>query len=71
MVEEVIEKDIRPELQKHGGDLQLVDIDGNNVVIKLMGTCSGCEMSWMTLKNMVESKLREKVSEELVAVEDK
>jgi NifU-like protein len=71
MVEEVIEKDIRPELQKHGGDLELVDIDGNNVIIKLMGACSGCEMNWMTLKNMVESTLREKVSDELVAVEEK
>ncbi|MFC1537432.1 Fe-S cluster assembly protein NifU [Gemmatimonadota bacterium] len=71
MVEEVIEKDIRPQLQKHGGDLKLIDIDGNNVIIELMGACSGCEMNWMTLKNMVESTLREKVSDELVAVEDK
>ena len=71
LVEEVIEKEIRPELKKHGGDLELVDIDGNNVVIRLKGACSGCEMTWFTLKGVIESKLREKVSDELVAVEDK
>ncbi len=71
LVEEVIEKEIRPELKKHGGDLELVDIDGNNVVVKLQGACSGCEMTWFTLKGLIESKLREKVSDELVAVEDK
>ena len=70
-MEELIEKEIRPELQKHGGDLDLVDIDGNDVVVRMKGACSGCEMTWMTLKNMVESKLREKISEDLVAVEEK
>ncbi|MBN2288298.1 MAG: Fe-S cluster assembly protein NifU [Candidatus Glassbacteria bacterium] len=71
LVEEVIEKEIRPEMAKHGGDLELVDIDGNNVVVKLQGACAKCEMTWFTLKGLIESKLREKVSEELVAVEEK
>jgi NifU-like protein len=62
----VIEKDIRPILAKDGGDCELVDVDGNEVIIRFKGHCNGCAFSNMTLVSVVQKKLREKVSESLV-----
>lgn len=64
MIQEVIQKEIRPLLQADGGDLELVDVDGNRVIVSLRGMCTGCLMSDVTVKN-IEKKLRELVSEEL------
>ncbi|MBU3912304.1 MAG: NifU family protein [Candidatus Omnitrophica bacterium] len=61
-VEKAIEK-IRPFLQKDGGDIELVDITGNVVKVRLKGACSGCPMSHMTLKQGVEKALKEDVPE--------
>lgn len=57
----VIEQEISPQLQKDGGDIELVDIKGDVVQVKLVGVCSACKNASMTLKNFVESVLREKI----------
>ena len=60
-VAEVLDK-IRPFLQRDGGDVQLIDVQENGVVkVKLVGACSGCPMSTMTLKNGIEAKLKKEV----------
>jgi Fe-S cluster biogenesis protein NfuA len=69
-VEEAI-KDIRPSLRADGGDVELVEITDDGVVkVRLIGACSGCMMSQITLKAGIESYLKKKVSEvkEVVAV---
>ena len=65
----IIEKKISPELQKDGGDINLVDIDGNKVFVKLRGKCSGCKNSMLTLKAFVESTLKDAVSPDIEVVE--
>lgn len=63
---------IRPMLQGHGGDIELVGFEEDNVVkVRLKGACSGCPGAQMTLKQGVERLLKEKVPEvkELVAVD--
>lgn len=65
----IIEKKISPELQKDGGDITLVDIDGNKVFVKLRGKCSGCKNSMLTLKAFVESTLKDAVSPDIEVVE--
>jgi NifU-like protein len=60
-IEQVIEEDIRPVLRNDRGDIELVDVDGERVVVKFTGTCSGCKASQMTLNNLVQKVLREKV----------
>ena len=53
---------IRPMLQRDGGDIQLVDVkDNGQVLVKLQGACSGCPGAAMTLKMGVERVLKEKV----------
>ncbi len=68
-INKIIESQISPELQKDGGDITLVDIDGNKVLVKLRGKCSGCKNSHLTLKAFVESTLRETVDKNIVVVE--
>lgn len=61
----VIDQQISPQLQKDGGDIELIDIEGNKVKVKLTGMCSGCKNAKMTLKNFVESILKTKVDSNL------
>ncbi|RTZ97124.1 MAG: NifU family protein [Deltaproteobacteria bacterium] len=55
--------EIRPMLQADGGDVELVEVDGNIVKVRLQGACSGCPMSQMTLKNGIERVLKAKIPE--------
>ncbi|MCK4292515.1 MAG: NifU family protein [Planctomycetes bacterium] len=62
---------IRPSLQAHGGDVELVGVDDDNTVkVRLQGACQGCPGAQMTMKDGIERILREKVPElkEVVAV---
>ncbi len=70
MIEEIIEREIRPSLKHDGGDIELIDVIGNRVVVATRGACASCQASNMTLKNFVEIKLRELVWPELVVEED-
>jgi NifU-like protein len=68
LVEEVIENQIRPELQKDGGDLELIDVDGNRVLISFRGLCANCPSAGITVKG-IQDRLREAVAPELVVEE--
>jgi len=69
LVEETLEREIRPQLHEDGGDIELVDVDGNRVIVALRGTCAGCLGAEATLRGYVERKLRELVDPDLVLVE--
>lgn len=68
-INNIIEKQISPELVKDGGDITLVDIDGNKVLVKLRGKCSGCKNSHLTLKAFVETTLKETVDKNIEVIE--
>ena len=68
-INNIIENQISPELRKDGGDITLVDIDGNKVMVKLRGKCSGCKNSHLTLKAFVESTLRDTVDKNIEVIE--
>jgi Fe-S cluster biogenesis protein NfuA len=62
-VKEVIES-VRPALQGHGGDIELVGTDDDKTVkVRLQGACQGCPGATMTMKMGVERILKEKVPE--------
>ena len=69
LVEETLEREIKPALQKDGGDIELVDVDGNTVFLRLCGNCAACSASQITLKHYVETKLQEFVMPEIVVEE--
>jgi Fe-S cluster biogenesis protein NfuA len=67
-VEEALKK-IRPALQADGGDVELVEVkDDGIVLVRLTGACGGCPMSQMTLKMGIERILKKEVPE-VVSVE--
>lgn len=68
-IEEIIEREIRPSLQHDGGDIELVDVVGNRVLVATRGACAVCKSSQQTLKNFVEMKLKELVWPELMVEE--
>ncbi len=56
---------IRPALQADGGDVELVDVDEANGIVKvrLTGACGGCPFATMTLKNGIEETLKQEIPE--------
>ncbi len=69
-VSEVIEM-VRPALQGHGGDVQLLGVDEDKTVrVRLQGACRGCPGATMTMKMGIERILRERVPDvkQVVAV---
>lgn len=61
----VIEKaldEIRPTLQRDHGDVELLDVDGKNIYIKLVGACSGCQLATATVGG-IQQKLMEALGE--------
>ncbi len=62
-VENVIDQ-IRPYLEADGGNIRLVEItDDNVVVVELLGACGSCPMSTMTLKSGVEQAMKKAIPE--------
>ncbi len=55
--------EIRPQIQADGGDVQLVSVEKQTVKVRLVGHCAGCPMSAMTLKNGVETIIKQRVPE--------
>ena len=69
LIEETLEREVRPALEKDGGNIELIDVDGNAVYVQLQGTCATCRLSEVTLSKYVQAKLRELVTPELVVEE--
>jgi Fe-S cluster biogenesis protein NfuA len=61
-VEEIISTEIRPKLQSHGGDIELLEVtDAGTVRVRLMGECATCPASHSTVENLIESVLTTKI----------
>lgn len=60
-IEAVIDQ-IRPNLQADRGDCELLDVDGKNIYVNLVGACSGCQMAAMTVGG-IQQKLIEALGE--------
>ncbi|MCI0498717.1 MAG: Fe-S cluster assembly protein NifU [Planctomycetales bacterium] len=71
LVQETINEQIRPALRADGGDIDLIDIEGNKVIVAFRGMCAQCKMAEYTMKDVVEAKLKEFVSDELCVEESK
>lgn len=65
-------EEVRPYMRSHGGDVELVKVEGDVVHVRLHGACAGCSLSALTLRNGVEEVVKSRVPEvrEIVVVED-
>ncbi len=70
LIQDVIEKEIRPRLQADGGDIELIDIDANRVIVALRAMCVECPMGGITINN-IQEKLRELVDENIIVEEER
>ncbi|NLE28233.1 MAG: Fe-S cluster assembly protein NifU [Phycisphaerae bacterium] len=71
LIEETIDSEIRPLLQQDGGDIELIDVEGPRVSVSLRGTCARCRMAEFTMKDVVQARLREFVTEDIIVEEVK
>ncbi|NLO90858.1 MAG: Fe-S cluster assembly protein NifU [Elusimicrobia bacterium] len=58
-VEEVLRREIAPQLNADGGSVEFVDMHGLEIKVKLLGMCKGCPSAGLTLKSFIEKRLRE------------
>jgi NifU-like protein len=71
LIQQTINEQIRPALRAHGGNIELIDIIENKVIVAFRGMCAQCRLAELTMRDVVEAKLREFVAEELFVEEDK
>lgn len=57
---------IRTMLQADGGDMEIVEITGNTVKLRLKGACGGCPHAMLTIKGGIERMLRSEVSNDII-----
>ena len=79
IIEGILNKEVRPVLGEHGGNIELVDIKNDIAYVKMTGHCSGCPSAIYTLESIVKEevlkntdvvkdvKLHQEVSDELIA----
>ncbi len=70
LIQQTINEQVRPALRAHGGNIELVDVEGDKVIVAFRGMCAQCHLAEFTMKDVVETKLREFVSEALFVEED-
>ena len=68
----ILNEQINPAIAAHGGWAELVEVEGDTVVLRLGGGCQGCGLAQMTLRHGIESALRQAIPEisEVVDVTD-
>ena len=71
LIQQTINEQIRPALRAHGGNIELIDVEGDKVIVAFRGMCAQCKLTEFTMKDVVEAKLREFVSKDLFVEEDK
>jgi Fe-S cluster biogenesis protein NfuA len=59
-------EEMRGMLQADGGDLEVVEVDGSLVKLRLKGACGGCPHATMTIKQGLERALKESIDESIV-----
>ncbi|MBA7624240.1 Fe/S biogenesis protein NfuA [subsurface metagenome] len=70
LIQQTINEQIRPALRAHGGNIELIDVEGDKVIVAFRGMCAQCMLAEFTMKDLVEARLREFVSESLFVEEE-
>ena len=61
VVDGLFRDEINPMVARHGGKVELVDVQEGTVVVRMMGGCQGCGMATVTLRQGIETALRQAV----------
>lgn len=60
---EAILKRVRPYIQMHGGNVELIELKTDTVILKIRGACASCPMAGLTYNEMIGTLIKEKVPE--------
>src|SRR5690348_3610303 len=58
LVSDLFREQINPAVAKHGGKVELIDVQDRTVVVRMKGGCQGCGMATVTLRQGIEASLR-------------
>ena len=61
VVDRLFREEINPMVARHGGKVELLDVQDATVVVRMMGGCQGCGMATVTLRQGIETALRQAV----------
>jgi len=61
-IEEVLEM-VRPYIRMHGGDVELIEVKTDTVILKIMGTCASCPLAGLTYNELIATLIKEKAPE--------
>ncbi len=67
-IQKVLAEDVDPLLKRDGGGVELIDVDGNKVIVRFLGACTSCPSNAFTQTSVVEKTLQEKVLPDLEVV---
>ncbi len=56
-VEKVLDERVRPSLADHGGDIQVMELAGGILKVRMLGQCSGCPSASLTMEELVNEEL--------------
>ena len=56
-IEEVLDRQVRPSLRAHGGEIQVDRLENKVLYVKLLGQCAGCPSADLTNETLVEAEL--------------
>ncbi len=62
-IKKIIKEKVRPILVMDGGNIEYVDYKNKILSVKLLGSCNGCPLAGLTLKNTVKSLIKEEIPE--------
>ena len=62
-IDSLLEEQVRPGLAAHGGNVEVIDVDNDQVFLKLTGGCHGCSASSATLKQGIEKVIKQNFPE--------
>lgn len=59
-IEALFDEQVRPSLASHGGNVEIIDLDNDKLFVKLIGGCQGCSSSKATLKDGIQTLVKQK-----------
>lgn len=62
-LEILFDEQVRPALAAHGGNVEIVDIDNDKLFVRLQGGCQGCSSSKATLKDGIQTLVKQNFPE--------
>ncbi len=68
LIQKALEADVTPLLMSHGGGLEILDIEGWEVVIRYYGTCHGCPLASSGTLDFIEYALQSQIDEQIRVV---